>query len=216
LDALQVAAQYAGGALSPVDVARDCLARIEAWEPKLNAMYRIDREGAMAAATAAETRWRAGKPLSPLDGVPVTIKENIYTRGDPAPIGTRAMTMPRRNRTHPLRPAARGEVACSLARPRCPISACSLGPVQHSWHHAQSVEHNAQYLGLELRRGRSRRGRLCPAAPGHRHRRLGAPARHALRHFRAQAQPRPRAGLSALHRPGHRTDDARRASRAAR
>jgi aspartyl-tRNA(Asn)/glutamyl-tRNA(Gln) amidotransferase subunit A len=90
LDALQVAAQYAGGALSPVDVARDCLARVDAWEPKLNAMYRIDREGAMAAANAAEIRWRGGKPLSPLDGVPVTIKENIYTQGDPAPIGTRA------------------------------------------------------------------------------------------------------------------------------
>ena len=90
LDALQVAAQYAGGALSPVDVARDCLARIDAWEPKLNAMYRIDREGSVAAAKASEARWRKQQPLSPLDGVPVTIKENIYTRGDPAPIGTGA------------------------------------------------------------------------------------------------------------------------------
>jgi aspartyl-tRNA(Asn)/glutamyl-tRNA(Gln) amidotransferase subunit A len=90
LDALQVAAQYAGGALSPMDVVRDCLSRIDAWEPKLNAMYRVDREGALSAAKAAETRWRAGKPLSALDGVPVTIKENIYTRGDPAPIGTAA------------------------------------------------------------------------------------------------------------------------------
>ena len=90
LDAVQVAAQYAGGALSPVDVARECLSRIEAWEPKLNAMYRVDREGSLAAARASESRWRAKQPLSPLDGVPVTIKENIYTKGDPAPIGTRA------------------------------------------------------------------------------------------------------------------------------
>jgi len=90
LDALQVAAQYASGSLSPVDVARDCLARIEACEPKLNAMYRIDREGSLAAAGLSEARWRKRLPLSPLDGVPVTIKENIYTRGDPAPIGTRA------------------------------------------------------------------------------------------------------------------------------
>jgi len=90
LTALQVAAQYADGTLSPVDVARACLAHIDAWEPKLNAMYRIDREGALAGAQAAEGRWRGGKPLSPLDGVPVTIKENIYTKGDPAPIGTRA------------------------------------------------------------------------------------------------------------------------------
>jgi len=90
LEALQVAAQYSGGASSPVDVVRECLACIDAWEPKLNAMYRIDREGALAAAKASETRWRAKQPLSPLDGVPVTIKENIYTKGDPAPIGTAA------------------------------------------------------------------------------------------------------------------------------
>jgi hypothetical protein len=85
-------------------VARDCLARIDAWEPKLNAMYRIDREGPMARRRSSETRWRAGKPLSPLDGVPVTIKENIYTRGDPAPIGTRANDDARRNRRTRLPP----------------------------------------------------------------------------------------------------------------
>src|SRR6185436_12786166 len=91
LDALQVAAQYAAGGLSPVDVARALLARIEALEPRLNAMYRVDREGALTAAKAAEARWRTKQPLSPLDGVPVTIKENIYTKGDPAPIGTKAI-----------------------------------------------------------------------------------------------------------------------------
>jgi len=90
LDALQVAAQYSSGALSPLEYTRACLARIDTWEPRLNAMYRIDREGALAAARAAESRWRAKQPLSPLDGVPVTIKENIYTKGDPAPIGTKA------------------------------------------------------------------------------------------------------------------------------
>ncbi|MCC6210982.1 MAG: amidase [Burkholderiales bacterium] len=99
LNALQVAAQYAGGGLSPVEVARECLARIDAWEPKLNAMYRIDRDGALAAAKAAEARWRARQPLSSLDGVPVTIKENIHTKGDPAPIGTRA------NEDAPAQPA---------------------------------------------------------------------------------------------------------------
>ncbi len=88
--AAQVAAQYAAGALSPVDVARACLERIAACEPRLNAMYRVDRDGALAAARAAEARWRERRPLSPLDGVPVTIKENIYTKGDPAPIGTAA------------------------------------------------------------------------------------------------------------------------------
>ena len=88
--ATDVALQYAAGTLSPVEFTKACLARIEACEPKLNAMYRVDRDGAHAAARAAEARWRAKRPLSPLDGVPVTIKENIYTKGDPAPIGTRA------------------------------------------------------------------------------------------------------------------------------
>ncbi len=63
---------------------------MERWEPRINAMYRVHREAALDAARAAEERWRAGRPLSALDGVPVTLKENIYTRGDPAPIGTRA------------------------------------------------------------------------------------------------------------------------------
>jgi len=88
--AARLSAAYARGELSPVEVARQAIARMEAWEPRINAMYRIDRQGALAAAGASEARWRAGKPLSPLDGVPLTIKENVYTRGDPAPIGTRA------------------------------------------------------------------------------------------------------------------------------
>ncbi|HCU92739.1 MAG TPA: amidase [Actinobacteria bacterium] len=90
LSAAALAAEYRRGELSPREAAAALLSRIEAWEPKLNAMYRLDREGALAQARAAEGRWRAGKPLSALDGVPVTIKENIATRGDPAPIGTRA------------------------------------------------------------------------------------------------------------------------------
>jgi aspartyl-tRNA(Asn)/glutamyl-tRNA(Gln) amidotransferase subunit A len=90
LTAAQLSSAYARGELSPVEVAHAALARIAAWEPKLNAMYRIDSEGALAQARAAEARWRARRPQSALDGVPVTLKENIYTRGDPAPIGTRA------------------------------------------------------------------------------------------------------------------------------
>ena len=90
LCATEIAEQYRRGALSPVEALTGLLARIDAWEPKLNAMYRLDRAGALAQARAAEGRWRAGAPLSALDGVPVTLKENIATRGDPAPIGTRA------------------------------------------------------------------------------------------------------------------------------
>ena len=90
LSARQLTAGYASGELSPVDAARAALARIEAWEPRINAMYRVSAELALEQARAADTRWRRNRALSALDGVPVTIKENIYTRGDPSPIGTRA------------------------------------------------------------------------------------------------------------------------------
>src|SRR4030095_8036331 len=81
---------YRAQELSPVEVTRALLAHIDTWEPQLNAMYIIDAEGALAQASASETRWREGKPLSPLDGVPITIKDLIATKGDPAPVGTAA------------------------------------------------------------------------------------------------------------------------------
>ena len=90
LSAQELAASYASGELSPVDATRALLARIEAWEPRINAMYRISADLALEQARASDERWRADRALSALDGVPVTIKENIYTRGDPSPIGTRA------------------------------------------------------------------------------------------------------------------------------
>ena len=94
-----LAEAYASGELSPLQVTRALFERIEAWEPRINAMYRVQRDAALEQARAAEARWRAGLALSPLDGVPVTIKENIATRGDPAPIGTRA------NEDAPAQPA---------------------------------------------------------------------------------------------------------------
>src|ERR1043165_6033641 len=76
--------------LSPVEATRAAFARMDVWEPKINAMYRVRREAALDDAQKSEARWRAGTPRSGLDGVPLTIKENVYTEGDPAPIGTRA------------------------------------------------------------------------------------------------------------------------------
>jgi Asp-tRNA(Asn)/Glu-tRNA(Gln) amidotransferase A subunit family amidase len=88
--ACALSSAYRGGELSPVEVARAALARIEAWEKKINAMYVVDVEGALAQAAASEARWRAGTPLSALDGVPITIKDNIAVKGIPTPVGTAA------------------------------------------------------------------------------------------------------------------------------
>ncbi|HWK46687.1 MAG TPA: amidase [Stellaceae bacterium] len=90
LSAVDLVTAYRAKRLSPVAVAEAVLARIEAWEPKLNATYALDPEGAMAAARAAEARWQRQAPIGPLDGVPITIKENIATKGTPIPLGTAA------------------------------------------------------------------------------------------------------------------------------
>lgn len=90
MTAAELCAAFAAGKLSPVEVTQAALEHIARWEPKLNAMYLLQPEAALAQARAAEARWRNGIPLSALDGIPVTIKENIATRGDPAPIGTAA------------------------------------------------------------------------------------------------------------------------------
>lgn len=90
LTARELSQAYRTRALSPVEVTRAVLTRIERCEPKLNAMYIIDVEGAMGQAAAAERRWREGSPLSQLDGVPITIKDLIATVGDPVPVGTAA------------------------------------------------------------------------------------------------------------------------------
>lgn len=88
--AAELAKAYADGSLSPVEVARAVIAHIERCEPVLAAMYAFDPEAALAMARESEARWRQGRACSPLDGVPVTIKENIATRGVPMPLGTAA------------------------------------------------------------------------------------------------------------------------------
>src|SRR5690606_38991932 len=70
LSAAEMAAGFAERTFSPVDVTEAVLARVAAWEPKLNAMYLVFADQARTAAAQSEARWRAREMLSPLDGVP--------------------------------------------------------------------------------------------------------------------------------------------------
>jgi len=90
LSATELAAAYAARQLSPVEATQAVIAQIEAREPQLCALYAYDPGAALAQARASEARWLRGAPLSPLDGVPGTLKENIATRGCPMPVGTAA------------------------------------------------------------------------------------------------------------------------------
>jgi aspartyl-tRNA(Asn)/glutamyl-tRNA(Gln) amidotransferase subunit A len=76
--------------VSPVEVAQSVLGHVERWEFYVQALYLLRPEQVMEQARASENRWRRGQPMGLIDGVPVTIKENIATRGDPTPLGTAA------------------------------------------------------------------------------------------------------------------------------
>src|SRR5215467_8727903 len=80
---------YRKRALSPVEVTRLLLDRLDALQPRLNAFCIIDRDGALAAARESERRWRRGEPARRLDGVPVTIKDLVLMRGFPTLRGSR-------------------------------------------------------------------------------------------------------------------------------
>ena len=89
LSAVALLAAYRTGELSPVTVTEAVLARIAAAEPRLDALYALDATAAREAARLSERRWREGRARG-LEGVPVTIKENIATAGVPVPLGTAA------------------------------------------------------------------------------------------------------------------------------
>lgn len=105
LTAVDMVEGFRGGTLSPVEVTDAVIARIEAWEPVLNATYAFNPDEARAAARGAELRWRNRQPLGPIDGVPLTIKENMVTAGVPVPLGTAASELTPAQEDSP--PAAR-------------------------------------------------------------------------------------------------------------
>ena len=65
------------------------LARIERFNPIVNAYCHLDAAGALAAAKASEARWRAGSPKGLVDGVPVGVKDNIHVAGMPSRFGSK-------------------------------------------------------------------------------------------------------------------------------
>ena len=79
--ASQIAALLGGRKVSPVEVLQAVLHRYERVNPLINAVVTLDAKGAHDAARASEQRMMRGERLSDLDGVPITIKDNIQVKG---------------------------------------------------------------------------------------------------------------------------------------
>jgi aspartyl-tRNA(Asn)/glutamyl-tRNA(Gln) amidotransferase subunit A len=87
LSAVDLIAGYKAGQFTPTEVMEDLLEHVAVWEPHIKALYLFDPDGARKAAKASTDRWQKGEPTHALDGVPVTIKDNIATKGQPVPLG---------------------------------------------------------------------------------------------------------------------------------
>jgi len=80
---------YRRKTISPVEATRIALKRIADLDGTLNAFSLVDADGALEAARAAEARWMKGAPAGPIDGVPVTIKDLMLTKGRPTLRGSK-------------------------------------------------------------------------------------------------------------------------------
>ncbi|MEX3916442.1 amidase family protein [Paraburkholderia sp. BR10872] len=89
LTAQELYALYKTRSTSPVEVMQAVLLRIEQLDPTVNAFRQIAAD-ALYMARASETRWQHGKPLGPLDGVPISVKDNIAVYGLATRYGSRA------------------------------------------------------------------------------------------------------------------------------
>jgi aspartyl-tRNA(Asn)/glutamyl-tRNA(Gln) amidotransferase subunit A len=87
--ATELVARYRQRTLSPVEVAKAVLARIEKLNPAVNACCHLDPAVALAGAMASEARWMRGEPQGLVDGVPVTIKDLTQVRGWPTRRGSK-------------------------------------------------------------------------------------------------------------------------------
>src|SRR5690348_5385430 len=89
--AREIRDDVAAGRVSAVEVCREALDRIEAVNPVLNAFNFVARDRALARAADIDRQRASGRPLGPLAGVPVALKDNICVRGMPTTASSRML-----------------------------------------------------------------------------------------------------------------------------
>ncbi len=116
----QVRDLFAEKTLSPLEYWQAVEERIAAFEPHVQALYLYDPENARAQAKASGDRWARGETLGPLDGIPLTLKELIATKGDPVPLGTKAVELVPAAEDAPIAARCREDGAVIFAKTTCP------------------------------------------------------------------------------------------------
>ena len=83
---------FKDGSSGPRAFLEECLTTIEALEPDIGAFVATNIDGARDAADAASTRWKEGKNLSLIDGMPLCIKDIMETADMPTGQGSDLFT----------------------------------------------------------------------------------------------------------------------------
>lgn len=83
---------FKAGEVSPVEVAKACLAQIARFDGSINAMSLVDEKATLKQAKSSEKRWKTGTSRGPLDGVPLLIKDLLLVKGWPTLRGSRTIS----------------------------------------------------------------------------------------------------------------------------
>ena len=73
-----LAAELQNGQASSVGLVQRAFQRIEAFDSRLNSFVALDRSGALAAAEESDARRSRGQAHSRLDGIPISVKDNLH------------------------------------------------------------------------------------------------------------------------------------------
>lgn len=118
--ARETLARFAAKTLSPVEYMQALIARVDASEPKVGALYAYEPERSLAEAKASEARYMAEAPNGLLDGMPVSIKELFAVKGEPVPLGTAASELVPADADAPVTARLREDGAIMFAKTTCP------------------------------------------------------------------------------------------------
>ena len=199
--------------VSPVELTRACLGRIERLNPSLNAFITVTDVTALAQARAAEAEIVRGKWRGPLHGIPIALKDNIDTAGVRTTAASNVLSgrVPEQDAEVVIRLRAAGAVLLGkLNMHEFAYGGTSLvshfGPVRNPWRKDYITGGSSGGSAAALAAG------LCFGALGTDTGGIHPAARLVLRHRRAEAhlrarQPARRAAAGLVAR-SHRADGA--------